>query len=77
MTIHYRAGAPTPTGYKKNPEFIETRSRRVQLMLTPSLHDAVKAAAGAAGVSFNEYVNNILQQAADNAKNAPLSENDN
>lgn len=52
-----------PEGYKVNPEFIEVKSRRVQLVLQPSLYDRVKARAKANGVSVNEYVHNILDEA--------------
>ena len=52
-----------PEGYKVNPEFIEVKSRRVQLVLQPSLYDRVKAKAKANGVSVNEYVHNILDEA--------------
>lgn len=52
-----------PEGYKVNPEFIEVKSRRVQLVLQPSLYDKVKARAKASGVSVNEYVHSILEEA--------------
>lgn len=52
-----------PEGYKVNPEFIEVKSRRVQLVLQPSLYDRVKARAKASGVSVNEYVHSVLEEA--------------
>ena len=52
-----------PKGYKLNPLYLETKSRRVQLILQPSLHEKVKQAAQSEGVSFNEYVHRVLEQA--------------
>lgn len=56
------AGKP-PAGYKRNPLYVETKSRRLQLVLQPSLYDRVKAGAVAAGLSVNEYVHKILENA--------------
>lgn len=52
-----------PEGYKLNPLYVETKSRRLQLVLQPSLYDRVKAGAAAAGLSVNEYVHQILDTA--------------
>ena len=52
-----------PEGYKLNPMFIETKTRRVQIVLQPSLYERVKAAAKAKGVSVNEYIHNVLDVA--------------
>ena len=52
-----------PEGYKINPMYIETKSKRVQLVLQPSLYSRVKAAADAAGISFNEYCHRVLDDA--------------
>lgn len=46
-----------PEGYKLNPKYIEKRSKRIQLVVQPSLYDKLKAAADAAGLSLNEYAN--------------------
>lgn len=43
-----------PEGYKVNPAFIELKSRRVQLLLQPSVVEAVKELAKAKGLSMNE-----------------------
>lgn len=40
----------------------ETRSRRVQVLMTPSLHDAVKALADVTKVSVNEIINLALSE---------------
>lgn len=52
-----------PEGYKLNPFYVETKSRRLQLVLQPSLYERVKAGAAAAGLSVNEYVHQILDEA--------------
>lgn len=52
-----------PAGCKINPLYVETKSRRLQLVLQPSLYDKVKAGATAAGLSVNEYVHQILENA--------------
>lgn len=63
-------GAATPTvgkkkapeGYKPNPEYIETKSKRVQLLVQPSVYEAVKAKAKARGISTNEAINEALRE---------------
>lgn len=52
-----------PDGYKINPLYIETKSRRLQLILQPSLYERVKAKAEASGLSVNEYAHQILDKA--------------
>lgn len=52
-----------PEGYKLNPLFVETKSRRLQLVLQPSLYERVRAGAAAAGLSVNEYCHQILDEA--------------
>ena len=52
-----------PAGYKVNPLYVETKSRRLQLVLQPSLYDRVKARAKASGLSVNEYVHQVLDTA--------------
>lgn len=49
-----------PQGFKRNPEFIEVKSKRIQLVMQPSLYQRVKAASEAEGVSFNEYCHRVL-----------------
>jgi predicted DNA binding CopG/RHH family protein len=51
-----------PEGYKVNPEFIETKSKRVQLLLQPSTVDAIKALATRKGLSMNEAINEAIQE---------------
>lgn len=58
-----RPSEKPPKGYKLNPLFVETKSRRLQLVLQPSLYERVKAGAKACGLSVNEYVHQILDNA--------------
>ena len=54
-----------PEGYKVNPMYIETRSKRLQVVLQPSLYEKVKAAADAQGVKVNSYIHAVLEKAVD------------
>lgn len=50
-----------PEGFKVNPEFIEKKSKRVQLVLQPSLYEKIKSAADKAGISLNEYAHRAFE----------------
>lgn len=52
-----------PDGYRLNPQYIETKSKRVQLLMQPSLHSKLKAMAEAESTSINELIHNILLEA--------------
>lgn len=52
-----------PEGYKLNPLYVETKSRRLQLLVQPSLHEKIKARASASGRSVNEYIHSLLEEA--------------
>jgi len=52
-----------PEGYKLNPLYLEVKSRRIQLVLRPSLFERAKTRADADGISFNEYVHRALEDA--------------
>lgn len=56
-------GEKPPKGYKLNPLYVETKSKRVQLVVQPSLYDSLKAASVEAGLSFNEYCHRVLAEA--------------
>ena len=51
-----------PEGYKVNPEFIETKTKRVQLLLQPRVVDAIKALAKRQGLSMNEAISQAIQE---------------
>ena len=50
-----------PEGYKLAPQYIETKSKRVQLLLQPSVYEAVKAKASSLGISTNEAISEALK----------------
>lgn len=52
-----------PEGHKRNSLYTETKSKRVQLLLQPSLYMRVKEMAARRGVSVNELVHSILDDA--------------
>lgn len=52
-----------PKGYKINHDIVETKSKRVQLLMQPSLVDALKAGAKKSKLSFNAYVHILLEEA--------------
>lgn len=62
-TAKAKRPAKTPEGYKLNPLYIETKSKRLQLLIQPSLHEKLKRKAQAEGTSVNDLVNSILQDA--------------
>ncbi|MFY9262355.1 MAG: hypothetical protein WAO49_01785 [Arcanobacterium sp.] len=53
--------AEIPKGYKADPRFIELKSRRVQFLLQPSVHDGIKKIAKKEKTSVNDYVNTLLK----------------
>lgn len=57
------APAPAPEGYKVNPLYIEKRSKRLQLLVQPSLYDKIKAQADAEGCSVNDFIHRVLEDA--------------
>ncbi len=57
-----RSKRKAPEGHKPNPEYIETKSKRVQILIQPSVHEAVQAKAKAEGISTNEAINEALRE---------------
>lgn len=52
-----------PEGYKANPLYIEKRSRRLQLLVQPSLYKRIQILADRNGTSINEVIHSILADA--------------
>lgn len=48
-----------PQGYKQ--QYVETKTKRVQIVLRPSLYDQVKAAAKKEKMSVNEFISQSLE----------------
>ena len=46
---------------KKNPEYLETKSKRVQMLMQPSLYNSIKEKAEQSGISVNEMMHEILK----------------
>jgi len=44
------------------PEAAGKRTKRVQIVMTPELYDRTKRAADAAGISFNEFINQLCNK---------------
>ena len=57
-----------PAGYKPNPLFVEIKSRRLQLLVQPSLYEAIKEQAKAKGISVNEFAHRALEKAVKKEK---------
>ena len=71
--------ASPPPGWRIDPRYIECRTKRAPLMMPPSVHARIKAAAEADGVSFNSWCLHALESALREAERAkeleePLSE---
>ena len=62
FTPDEKPGIP-PKGYKINPLYIETKSRRLQILMQPSLYNKVKTRAIADGLSINELIHSLLNNA--------------
>lgn len=52
-----------PEGYKIDYRFVETKSRRLSLLVQPSIHEKLKKGAAASGKSLNEYIHSLLEEA--------------
>lgn len=57
------SAATAPEGYKANPLYVETKSKRFQLLLQPSLYNKIKARAAEQGESVNNAIHTILEEA--------------
>lgn len=51
-----------PEGFKRNPEYVEVKTRRVQLVLQPSLYARVKQKAKQSDLSVNEFISQVLDK---------------
>lgn len=52
----------TPKGYKPNPAYIETKSQRVQLLVQPSIVEAIKQLAKDNNSSMNAVINEAIKE---------------
>lgn len=58
-----------PDGYKVNPLYIEKRSKRIQLVMQPSIYERAKEKAEQNGKSFNDYVHSLIESDLDGGEN--------
>ena len=55
------AGRPQPpAGHVLNRAYVETTSRKVQVLMQPSLHTRIKEQAARDGVSVNEMISRLI-----------------
>ena len=57
-----------PEGFKIDYRYTEKKTRRVQLLMQPALYNAIASKAKKNGLSFNAYVNNVLEADAKSHK---------
>ena len=50
---------------KKNPLYIETKSKRFNVLMQPTLHKRLKSLADEKGISLNELIHSTLETYAD------------
>ena len=55
-------GKTASTGTKRAPIQAEPKSKRVQLLVQPSVYEAVRTKAEAQGISVNEAINEALRK---------------
>ena len=51
-----------PDGYKLNPDYVETKSKRVQLLVKPSMFETAKKYSQSKGISMNELIATALEE---------------
>lgn len=51
-----------PEGYKMNPLYIEKKTKRLQLLMQPSLFEKIKEAADENGTSVNDLIHKTLEE---------------
>jgi len=51
-----------PQGFRPNPEFVEKKTKRVQIVMQPSLYEKAKKQAEKEGLSFNAYLHKVLEE---------------
>jgi len=53
---------PNPVPMKRNPLYIETKSKRFQMLMQPSLYDKLKDMADRKNISLNLLIHTLLEQ---------------
>jgi hypothetical protein len=60
-----QAVAKPPAGFKNNPLYIESKTRRLQVLMQPSLYKRLKQCADTNGLSVNQVIHDILDKTLD------------
>lgn len=63
QTIPQTPPGKPPAGYKLDPRFVELKTKRLQLVLQPSLVERVKDKAFSQHLSVNEFISRLLEEA--------------
>ncbi len=51
-----------PEGYKLDPRFIEKRTKRVNLLMQPSLYEKIQAKASQEKKSVNDFIHSYMEE---------------
>ncbi len=51
-----------PDGYKLDPRFIEKRTKRVNLLMQPSLYEKIQAKASQEKKSVNDFIHSYMEE---------------
>ncbi|MCL2689163.1 MAG: type II toxin-antitoxin system HicB family antitoxin [Chitinispirillia bacterium] len=65
ITPQQNEAPPSGVPMKLNPLYIETKSKRLNLIMQPSLHTKLKKAAATQGRSLNDFIHNTLAAAVE------------
>lgn len=60
-----QAPVKAPKGYKLDPRFVEVKSKRIQLLIQPSVYAKLAAQAKRERISFNELCNKLFRAACE------------
>lgn len=69
-----KSAPKAPEGYKLNPEYVEKRTKRVQLVLQPSLYEALRGYSDKLGLSFNDLAHKAFSALIDHEEVQKLIE---
>ena len=59
-----------PPGYKVDPRFIETKSKRMQVLMQPSLHKRLQKLARKKKTSVNDLIHTFVESSVKSAESA-------
>lgn len=65
-SLQAKKSTPVPKGYKLNPQYIETKSKRVQALIQPSVYKEAKKVSKKLGISMNDFINRAMKEASYN-----------